>query len=312
MFLKFIWNVMTSWRTLLAIIFLGGIVYLNPIITSQINHDGIAVNQKLWITAAIIIIFIIYKSDQHRKFLLEDQDTSLPQSYREFKKLYWKAKLGNTIAQRKFADCYFYGHGVKQDYMKAMDWYEKAAAKGSILAKFKVIEANIKGYACIPNYEYAEQELAKLAKEGNQDASCRLWQMFEFDCVKEFFPANWDIFARVYKSDEWRTFIVSKKHTKGLIAIAIFERISETKFELGDEPNRASYDRLKNYADKGHIEAIEAIINDKYVLPEDLEKYTAIYEPYKKAKEELEEKNRKASEAIAAKLPKRFNKRFID
>ena len=39
------------------------------------------------------------------------------------------------MAQFNLGNMYINGHGVKQDYKKAIEWYEKAAAQGYPLAK---------------------------------------------------------------------------------------------------------------------------------------------------------------------------------
>ena len=302
--LKFAWNVLSSWRTLLT----GGIL---SAIVSKINYNGFAVYQNLWIAIAVIITLIVYRADQRRKFLIADQEKSFPQTYWEFRRLAWMATLGNTHAQRKFADCYFYGHGVKGDYMKAMLWYRKASDKGSLSAKLKLIEANIQGYACFPDYEYAERELEQLARKGNQEASRRLWKMLKDDCKQGFYPQGWDFLNIAKRCGYWRKFIEEKKQINGLVGIARWERYCELNFFKEDKDHKY-YDRLKCYADMGNLEALEAVVNDECITEEDKKKYIPMYEPHKKAKEELEEKNRKASEAIAERLPKRFNKSLID
>ena len=40
------------------------------------------------------------------------------------------AKQGNHIAQRKLGDCYAEGHGVEQDLVEAAKWYRLAAEYG--------------------------------------------------------------------------------------------------------------------------------------------------------------------------------------
>lgn len=307
--LKFAWNVLSSWRTLLTGGILSAIVLLNPIIVSKINYNGFAVNQNLWIAIAVIITLIVYRADQRRKFLIADQEKSFPQTYWEFRRLAWMATLGNTHAQRKFADCYFYGHGVKGDYMKAMLWYRKASDKGSLSAKLQLAEANINGYACFFDYGYADKLLVELADKGYEDAIIRIYDFFYAIPDWTLVPGEWHYNRHALnRTEKYGGIIKKKKIHKGIVLMAIKARNTEAIFNMKQD----AYKALKVFADQGDPDALLAIINDSHVLPEDLEKYTKMYEPHKKAKEELEEKNRKASEAIAERLPKRFNKSLID
>lgn len=45
------------------------------------------------------------------------------------------AQQGNATAEANVAGLYFNGRGVTQDYVKSVQWYEKAAAKGNSAAQ---------------------------------------------------------------------------------------------------------------------------------------------------------------------------------
>ena len=60
----------------------------------------------------------------------------IAQDYVRAREWYEKAAAnGNAIAMNNLGTLYAYGHGVAQDYAKAREWYEKAAANGDKDAK---------------------------------------------------------------------------------------------------------------------------------------------------------------------------------
>ena len=48
------------------------------------------------------------------------------------------AKKGDVVAQHNLGVMYENGEGVRQDYVKAVDWYAKAANKGLSIAQFNL------------------------------------------------------------------------------------------------------------------------------------------------------------------------------
>ena len=56
------------------------------------------------------------------------------------------AKKGDQIAQYKMGECFFKGEGEKQNYKKALDWYNKSAQQGNADACFQIAICYKNGY----------------------------------------------------------------------------------------------------------------------------------------------------------------------
>ena len=68
-------------------------------------------------------------------FYYSNGEKGLKKNYKKSNEWYEKAaKQGNCRAQRSLGVAYYEGLGVKQDYTKAFEWYEKAAKQGDLLA----------------------------------------------------------------------------------------------------------------------------------------------------------------------------------
>lgn len=87
-------------------------------------------------------------SAQYRLGVMYDEGHGMPQDYNKAMRWYGKAAdKGNADAQCHLGSMYLKGHGVPQDYDKASMWYEMAAGKGNAKAQFNIGEmyANGKG-----------------------------------------------------------------------------------------------------------------------------------------------------------------------
>ena len=88
----------------------------------------------------------------------------------EIKKLEDAAKGGNVSAQVVLAKRLYAGNGVKQDYKKAANWFEKAAAQGSAEAQSNLGYCYYSGLGVKRDYDKAVYWYTKSAELGNAAA----------------------------------------------------------------------------------------------------------------------------------------------
>ena len=83
-------------------------------------------------------------------------------------------KYNNRISISNIGWHYHYGKGVKQDYVKAFEWYKKAAEQGDAWAQNKIGWLYQNGYGVIQDYAKAFEWYKKAAEQGNADAQGNL------------------------------------------------------------------------------------------------------------------------------------------
>src|SRR6516225_7070121 len=97
------------------------------------------------------------------------------QDYAKAREWYEKAAAnGNAIAMNNLGTLYAYGHGVAQDYAKAREWYEKAAAKDNASAMFNLGSLYKNGHGVAQDYAKAREWYEKAAANGDKDAKAQL------------------------------------------------------------------------------------------------------------------------------------------
>jgi len=67
----------------------------------------------------------------------------------------------DPVAQTELGDAYFYGKGVKQDYIKAVEYYYKAAQKGYVQAQINLGYCYQTGHGIKQNYDKANEWYCK-------------------------------------------------------------------------------------------------------------------------------------------------------
>ena len=77
-------------------------------------------------------------------------------------------------------DKYYEGDGVQKDYKKAVEYYTKAAEKGSVWAQHKLAEMYHYGDGVVQDYKKAVKWYAILAKQGDEDAQYELAEMYYY------------------------------------------------------------------------------------------------------------------------------------
>ena len=80
-----------------------------------------------------------------------------------------KAIQGDAEAQFDLGLLYEYGRGVKQDYRKAREWFEKAATQDNAEAQYNLGVMYTKGEGVRQNYATAKEWYGKACDNGDQE-----------------------------------------------------------------------------------------------------------------------------------------------
>lgn len=70
----------------------------------------------------------------------------------------------------ELGDMYYAGKGVRQDYQKAMEYYQKACDEGYPYAFYSLGFMYWKGQGTLPDKEKAQEYLSQAAAMGNESA----------------------------------------------------------------------------------------------------------------------------------------------
>ena len=89
------------------------------------------------------------------------------------------AKQGDAEAQYQFAQMYYQGNGVKQDFSEAVLWYKKAAEQGHAAAQDNLGKMYGTGKGVEQNYTEAAQWHTKAAKQGHAEAKYNISWLYE-------------------------------------------------------------------------------------------------------------------------------------
>lgn len=91
-----------------------------------------------------------------------------------------KAAINNVAgAQYYLGEMYEKGYAVKQDYSKALEWYVKSSNQNFVSAQYKVADIYYSGMGCDINYSLAFDWYNRAAKNGSVYAEYSLGYMFE-------------------------------------------------------------------------------------------------------------------------------------
>jgi len=80
------------------------------------------------------------------------------------------AAQGDAVAQYNLGIMYMNGHGVSQDYARAVEWFTKAADLGNAIAQYTLGMIYVKGYGVTKNDRLAAKLIRKAAKQGHKPA----------------------------------------------------------------------------------------------------------------------------------------------
>src|SRR6516162_1249453 len=102
------------------------------------------------------------------------------QDYAKARQWYEKAAAnGNAIAMNNLGLLYAHAQGVAQDYAKAREWYEKAAAKGNAIAMFNLGSLYKNGHGVAQDYAKAREWYEKAAAKGDASAMFNLGSLYK-------------------------------------------------------------------------------------------------------------------------------------
>ena len=97
------------------------------------------------------------------------------QNYEKSVEWYQKAAdAGLAKAQNNLGNCYYNGQGVKQNYRKAIKWYQQAAEQDDDAANHSLGDCYYWGYGVRKNYRKAVEFYQKSAQQGNVEAQKKL------------------------------------------------------------------------------------------------------------------------------------------
>jgi uncharacterized protein YdaT len=112
--------------------------------------------------------------------VLYENGQGVPQDYAKAREWYEKAAAsGYTDAMANLGFLYGKGQGVPQDYAKAREWYEKAAAAGSVYAMNSLGRLYQDGLGVPQDYAKSREWYEKAAAAGSADAMNSLGMLYE-------------------------------------------------------------------------------------------------------------------------------------
>ena len=101
------------------------------------------------------------------------------QDYAKAAEWYEKAgKQGHMLAQASLSNIYYAGRGVKQDYVKAFEWVEKAAKQGDAVSQYNLGILYEEGKSVKQDYVKALEWYEKAAAQEDANAQFNLGIMY--------------------------------------------------------------------------------------------------------------------------------------
>ena len=88
------------------------------------------------------------------------------------------AEQGDAVSQHNLGLMYHNGHGVKQDYTQAADWFRKAAEQGDVDSQFNLGIMYYQGLGVRQDYTQAANWYRKVAEQNNAMAQTNLGVMY--------------------------------------------------------------------------------------------------------------------------------------
>ena len=118
-------------------------------------------------------------AQSHLGYIYENGLYGVKQDYAKAAEWYEKAaKKGNMLAQANLSNIYYAGRGVKQDYAKAFKWAEKAAKQGDSVSQYNLGVMYDDGKGVRQDYVKAREWYEKAAEQGNLNAQFNLGVMY--------------------------------------------------------------------------------------------------------------------------------------
>lgn len=102
---------------------------------------------------------------------IQRREGMTPEDIRAFDLFHRAAVAGHGEAQLLVHECYLYGHGVREDLAKTLEWFHKSAESGFAPAQVQLAEHYYHGEK---DFVTAVKWYRKAAEQGNADAQCSL------------------------------------------------------------------------------------------------------------------------------------------
>ncbi len=81
-----------------------------------------------------------------------------------------KAEQGDSDAQWRLGECYYWGKGVKKDWQTSVYWFKKSAEQGNPSGEYFLGAAYLDGHGVDKNIGLAARWLRKAADQGEKMA----------------------------------------------------------------------------------------------------------------------------------------------
>ncbi|MEZ0276766.1 MAG: tetratricopeptide repeat protein, partial [Roseimicrobium sp.] len=108
-----------------------------------------------------------------------DRGDGVPQDFAKAREMYEKAAAqGHARAMNNLGSMYFHGRGVAKDDKAALDWFRKSAEGGADLAQITLGVWFQEGHVVKPDVPAAVEWFQRAAKQGNANAQRRLASIY--------------------------------------------------------------------------------------------------------------------------------------
>jgi TPR repeat protein len=186
---------------------------------ARIRNIGLVVVGILTLVAGWLGLNAVYEANQAEEILVRAlnvvvkvRDMDFETQHEAFALFQAGAEHGNATAMHNLGWYYARGLGVAQDYGKAREWYEKAAAEDLALAMFRLGGMYEYGLGVAKDYAKAREWLEKAAAKDNANAMGDLGLLYE----------NGRGVAKDYaKAREWYEKAATKGFAYGMVYVGV-------------------------------------------------------------------------------------------
>lgn len=121
-----------------------------------------------------------YRNNPNSMGYMYAHGRGVKRDYKKAMEWYQKAaNQGDADAQNSMGDLYYWGRGVLRDYKEAMKWYRKAAEQGNTDAQYKIGNLYCFGQGVMTDYQEAMKWYRKAADQDSADAQNIIGYLYE-------------------------------------------------------------------------------------------------------------------------------------
>lgn len=119
-----------------------------------------------------------YRNNPNSMGYMYAHGRGVKRDYKKAMEWYQKAaNQGDAVAKNNIGDLYYFGRGVKQDYQEAMKWYQQAAKQGNAAAQHNIGYLYECGNGVNQDYQEAMKWYRKASERGSNAAKENLTQL---------------------------------------------------------------------------------------------------------------------------------------